>query len=416
MSIIMAVGMPLLCVKFSFVQGFSCRDFNVVEVLPFILIGVMPALLLPTGSKPGAAIIWIVYLFHLNSGIIALPYLIEPGLGSITFAIFIAGSYAVLSAFCDRVNGEAVRVRGMRHPFPGLLLVVGGALLMLHATFSIPFELPSISDVYGVRSDYKEALSQSGNALAGYLPLLSGFLFAPISIYLAIHFLERRRLILVTLFGFMAFGHAISVYALAAFKSVAFAFLVVGALLVLLRNRPNPVYTLLVIVLIVFVVSAFISSIGLGEMIFYHWVRRIALTPGMNLVYYYDIIGIWNFDGLANAPLEISQRVYGIAGSANSGVIGDGLARGGFLGLLINYLIFFGYIVFVNILAQSVPRHVSVSMVIPVAYAFSNSAATTVLLSYGGFFMAIFLFVLGEGERNRVQAGVDSSYPRIMRP
>ena len=394
MSSIVLMGFAEICEVFSRIPGYSCRDISAMEAFFFSFIAVLPAFLLPINNNAGTGIIWIVYLFHVNSGMIALPYFIDVGLRDLYFALFITISYALLSVLSSRIRVTPPIIKVSQISILLLLIVViGGGLLMLWSFFSIRLEIPSIYDVYGVRADYKETLLRSGNPIAGYLPMLSGFLFAPISIYLTFHFVETKRFILGFVFGFMAVAHSFSVYSVTGFKSVAFLFIATLGFLVLLRKAPRPVYRMCFLVLAVFIVSAFIATIGLSETVFHHWVRRVLLVPGMNLAYYYDIIGFWNLNGMDNAPSRISHIIYRTDGSANSGLIGNGLARGGILGLLINYGFFYGFIVLINSVTRDIPKYVSVSLAFPASYAFSNSSVTTVYLSYGGFFMAIFLLV-----------------------
>ena len=185
-------------------------------------------------------------------------------------------------------------------------------------------------------------------------------------------------------------------YSAAAFKSVAFVFIIVLMLSVFMQFGNDPFRTFILILLFMIVIFQLFGFFFDDSIIFVHWFRRAFLSPGRNLSFFYDYIDFWSLDGLRGAPAIISQVYYGAVGSANSGLYGNGLAVAGIVGIFRNILLFFVYLLFLDSASKRIPLHLSGSLVLPQAYALANSGTLTVFFTYGLAFSIIFLWLLGE--------------------
>ncbi|WP_250150965.1 hypothetical protein [Photorhabdus akhurstii] len=124
-----------------------------------------------------------------------------------------------------------------------------------------------------------------------------------------------------------------------------------------------------------------------------HWLRRVFFTPTLNTYYFYDYIYNTNSEFTTEAPQIVSQIYYGTSGSANTGFIGDGIARYGTLGLIINFFIFNMLLFAMNLSSKKVPFEFSTTLYLPFVYTISNSAITALLLTYGLLALSILLFL-----------------------
>lgn len=385
-----------ICQHFYYVEGFQCASARPSDILAFSAIALAVAFFLPIEDSAESAVIWFVYICHVISASAALPILTSSYSQAYLYfgfcaLLFVAGARLVALV---RVRIAPPNVASQTVPIATLSLS-GLALVVLLASFSISFALPSITDVYDVRDDYKITLQDASIGLIGYLPIWCGYVFAVLSIFFAKYYWEVKRIFSSILCIILAIMLSISVFSLAAFKSVAFIFVVVFILLVALQRRKHPLLVFVSGILGVSIVSAIVAGVGLDENAYYHWIRRVMLAPGMNAAYHLDLFGLDNGRVYSDAPRMISVAFYGTEGSANTGMFGSGLAVFGMFGVIIHVVIFFSYLVILKAVSQYVQPYVGISLILPVAYAFVNSSPTTVIVTYGGALMVVFLWFWG---------------------
>jgi hypothetical protein len=254
--------------------------------------------------------------------------------------------------------------------------------------FGFNFDLPSILHVYGVRSEYKEQVT----FLSGYVAIIGGFAISPLLILFALRFFRYNPLT-STIMLFLSTFLSLIIYANSGFKSVAFAGIAAGFGYMIFKRVNRVGFFLAVFIPLGILINVFLAwAFGL-EIFLYHWIRRVFLVPGMITSYYYEFIipsGIYH---LNNAPSVISHTYFGTDGSANAGIIGDGIAKFRYLGLLLNMMLF----VIILKISDSVSKHGNYAMsgaaFLIQAYAISNSSLTTVMVTYGYFLVIICLYL-----------------------
>jgi hypothetical protein len=396
LAILQVYAAQVMCVVFSNIQGYDrCQPFCLFEISIYTLISILPSFFLPVENKVSSVIIWIVYLTHVMSGILALPIMVKSGIDELLFASFISLSYIFFGIFVNKISFRFIKIKVHKGLLvSGFVLCSVATVSLIDHYFPITLEVASIFDVYVQRSFYKQTLNSVGNPLLGYLVILAGYSFAPISSLLGLIYFERAKYIKSIFFLFLAVFLAWASFAATAFKSVAFIFIAVLIFAMILKNRKNYFTTFILCMLSVVILIAIISIISKTSPVFIHWFRRAFVAPGRNLALYFEHIGYWNFDGLAKAPSVICQIYYGTDGSANAGLYGDGLAFAGVLGVLRNLFIFISYLLILDSVSSRIPLYLSASLILPQAYALSNSGTTTVFFTYGLVFSILFLWFL----------------------
>ncbi|WP_374498583.1 hypothetical protein [Zoogloea sp.] len=384
-----------VCDMFSEVVGYQCRDQGTEEWLLFGLISVLPVFFMPLiGKSPSAVVLWVVYLSHLIPSVIVMRAISE-----VPFEVALMWTVAIVVLFVLIVflskNRLDIRLKlSIRYETASNFLIFIGAVfvILMVNTYGFSIEPPSIDDVYGVRSEYKDALAASGSAFMGYVPILGGFSVAPLLLLLAVRFYRSHSLrswLMVFLSLFLSFV----IYSSAGFKSVAFSSLVVFLAYFVLRRVKNYGYFLSMAIPF-FVFFNFICAYLFGwEIVLYHWIRRVFISPGMNTTYFFDYL--YYFDVFKGYPPEIvSKYYYGTDGSANAGLFGDAIGRFGVLGLFLNSFLLLMSLKFLDSLSRSGDPIVSGSLSFLAGYAISNSSLSTVLFSYGFVFSGFLLFLL----------------------
>lgn len=384
-----------VCVMFSAVKGFQCESVSFSDGLLFSLIAVAPAFFLPiAGRSPAAVVLWVVYFCHLVPSVIVFRHLVH-----VQLAISVVWTVAISAIYCLVVFARKIRVSAFRSPNSNYALVTGVLMFIaivfiavLINFFGFNVEPPSIDDVYGLRSEYKRQLSAAGSVVLGYIPILGGFAVAPLLLVLSGRFFKEfpaRSVVMMVCSLALSFV----IYGSAGFKSVAFASLVAFGFYFIFRKVTN--YGFVVAVLIpTFVLANFaIAQFTDLEIVLYHWIRRVFLSPGMNTSYVFDYV--YTYGGFSGYPPEvISQLYYWEDGSANSGLFGDAVARFGYIGLPLNALVFAILIKICDAVSKGGDPSVSASLFVLTGYAITNSSITTVIVSYGFLLVVIFLYIL----------------------
>ncbi|OXS99394.1 hypothetical protein B7H23_14635 [Notoacmeibacter marinus] len=391
-----------ICDRFYFVEGFQCLEPQIFDIVFLSLIVIVPSFFLPTDDGGETMVLWYVYFFHIMSAVSGILYLSQINSDYYIFTLFFVVTFTIGSRIIANLQSRFVVVNlDIKTVEYGAVAVSALALATLLTVFSITFILPSITDVYGVRSEYKAAIETTSVRILSYLPIWSGYVFAVVCIFLAtISYFRGRTVLALGIFA-LAATHSLAVFSLAAYKSVAFIFLIVLVLLFVLSRSKSPLLTFLCGLLGVGIFALLIAAAGFNDDGYYHWVRRSMIAPGMNVAYHLELFGLWNSQSYPDAPRLVSETFYGTSGSANTGMLGAGIGRGGLLGVAMQMLVFFVFLAVLKIATRNVPPAFSMALCLPTAYAFTNSSATTTLVTYGAAFIAIFLFLWGSALATR---------------
>lgn len=381
-----------ICHYFKDVPGYNlCGSPNFLFLVIAVVVVVLSALLLPLGNKASTAIIWIVFLTHIASALIVSAFVAGSDIYRVVFFVSISILYVIfvnLAVICR------LYVKYIKIPQVLVLLFVLAIFIVflgvIGSYFSFSFDMPSITDVYGVRSEYKERIA-GASLLIPYMVIIGGYSISPFMTVMSV--INKKNIIISVALMAMATTLSILIYSSAAFKSVAFAFVIVGVACVILSFWNSAVKGFFVLTSLGFVFILIYGIVDSDGIAFIHWFRRVFIVPGLNANFYLDYIGIFDTKSLINAPFVISQQYYNTDGSANNGIIGSGLAEGGYFGVVMNITLFSFMLIIIDSVTRGIPAHISTSLFIPTAYAFANSAPTTVLLSYGLLSTIVLAFV-----------------------
>ncbi|HKV75907.1 MAG TPA: hypothetical protein VJN95_15410 [Gemmatimonadales bacterium] len=293
------------------------------------------------------------------------------------------GSLPALALSVPRISPGAFR-----------LLLVGLGLVLLvpiAMTFGVSLHLPSLSEVYGVRSEYRETLTHA-NPITGYAVAWFGSTIMPLLIVDGL--VNRRWWVIIV--GML--GEAL-VFSISASKSVALSGFFIAALWVIYRpgGRRMGLFiaaSLTGIVLLSIIADMFGGGLTLASL----FIRRALVTPGLLTGEFYEfysghpliLMGSSVLRPLAGyqydaAPAYVIGSVYfgDSTIAANVNIWGDAFANFGLTGIIV-FAVLFGAVLW---LFDSLARGRSPSMTCLMlgfpAFMLTNSAFQTVLLTHG---------------------------------
>jgi hypothetical protein len=252
----------------------------------------------------------------------------------------------------------------------------------------IPNHIPSLTDVYDVRFNYRESTS----TVSAYSILWLGKIFGP---FLIAFGLTRRRAIPFT----CGLGIQMFVFAMSGWKSVFFAVVIIAAaLLTVSRFRRRGGLAVLTgaiaLVGVSLAVDLSMDQHVLSSMFF----RRLIATPGMLTAHYLEFFstnphlvlshsilsGVSSYQYDVSPPLTIGWEVFGRAEmAANANVWADAFANFGLAGMLV-YSVLLGALLW--IFDSVAHRHGLVfgtAVLSLSAFSLSDTAVFTVVMTHG---------------------------------
>lgn len=386
--------------QFSSVEGYNYRGLSFTSSLLGGCILLFTSFFLPLSrTKVSTFVVWIVFYFHIIPTVLLFDAVIDVGvLRHIFYVFFVSISFSLVGVGL-RVKIPSISFLKVSDNIVFFISLIACAfpIFILYRDFGFKFSAPSIYDVYGVRSEYKS----SASGLVGYFSILIGYFFSPMLIFLGIILFRKSKFFLSMIFIGLAFFMSYQVFAITGFKSVAFMLVVVIAYAAVLMKYKRASHGLLVsslfLGLIVFA-FALSSLLGFDDLLF-HWVRRALISPGVNSLYFYEYELLNGFGEGVSAPNVISKSYYGTDGSANTGIIGDGVFKYGALFFWINCLVFLFYMKALDFFVGKNNKMVA-ALFLPAAYALANSSISTVLLTYGFVPMILFTFLFRKFMKN----------------
>jgi len=376
---------------FSYVEGYGINYRpEWPELLFSLFLSTSLVLFLPLNiNKPSSLFLWIVYLTHASSAILTNPFKIHSYIALILIWLEFAILLFLFIIFPFKVNIKPLlsenKIRYL------LLFSLGIGIILMILKFGFNFNIPSIISVYEVREVFKEKI-QSLAISWGYLILGYSFSISPLSLLLGLK--EAKNFLSIFLIAGSILW-SLLVYSNAGFKSVAFANIVVGTVYLYARKNllktANQIVLLILTMLSLMYLLSFTSNIF--QFIYFHLFRRTFIVPGMNVNYFFDLMTehypIWSKE----FPLLVSKIYYGTTGSANTGFLGDSFSKLFPIGYILNTLIIIFLFKLLDSITDRYNRTLMLPMVVIYSYLFSNSATTTVIISYG-FWILIFIFLL----------------------
>lgn len=274
------------------------------------------------------------------------------------------------------------------------VILIGFGLLLLipiQLTFGLTLKIPSLAEVYDVRSDFRSTLQTAG-PLAGYAVAWFGRTVMPI---LVVEGLVSRRWSL-SIAGL--FGEAL-IFSISGSKSVALSGFFLAALWVIYRPGGRRMGLLIAssltsVVLLSVIADVFGGVLTLASL----FIRRALVTPGLLTGDFYEFysshpmillgssilrpLAGYRYD--ATPPFVIGAVYFGdVTRAANVNIWGDAFANFGLTGIII-FAILFGLVLWVfNSLAQGRSSAMTCLMLGVPSLMLTNSAFLTVLITHG---------------------------------
>lgn len=397
--IIYFFALTSVCERFFLIKGYDRCEVPDFELLAlFLILAISVSFFLPRNNKPSTVLVWTIYLMHVFGAIALVPYFVST-IKEVHFimVLLIMLGYITFSILVQKIS---LSIKFVNLSSSVIFLIIYSLLLinllLLIYTFGIRYNFASIFSVYDVRAVFKAEMRTVDNPFVSYAILLTAFMLSPLNILYGLHSFGESKLksLLMTLTGLFATSQ---IFAIAAFKSSIAVVLLTVPMSLYIGKKNDPFFRFIMVIASIILILFLIQFTGLNRSGIDHWFRRVFITPSMNVIYYFEAFGFFNFGSGAHAPSFISEEYYGSPGSANSGLIGNGFAKGGVFGVILNLLILSIFCILLDAVTKFAPASVSLPLAFVIGYSFSNSAATTVLASYGGFLMIFVLYSMSGG-------------------
>lgn len=380
--------------------GYGWYDPDPAALVVAFGLAMAPSLYLPIDARKPSDLIFMILYVAMYVPTLIVPHLaldVEPVLllwyGACTFVGF-SVTFAV-------ANGRniAVRQNGMRNR-RYVLLVLAVTLLMLGvmvAGMGLPNSLPTLRDVYDVRSEYKDSLRGVWVGTR-YTVMWAQYFLVPLLIGFGLHLSGRSLRTAGALFVALGVLVAVYVFSVSAVKSAVLSLAMIGGVWYALGDGRRFILRLFGGIMVLGVVGL-LSSVLLGDQfILLHGLRRFFVVPGLNAGLYYEFFSEHSklmlshsiFGGLS--PNEygmgpgniIGYHHYGRATTnSTAGYLADAYANFGVPGMMVFSLALGLVLNVVDSVSSRMEGKVAITVFAVYAYVLVNTGLLTALLSYG---------------------------------
>lgn len=373
-------------------------------------VSVTALMLPPRLASPSAIIIWMLCIF-VQVPTLLITFMIGerpsadymPALGAMTAIV-------CLASFLSSRNSHLIRDEDPT-PDPKFIvistMVFGAASVILYYQFSEILSFSALDDVYYQRF----VASEIGGGLIGYLRTHYAYVFSPVMIAIGLSKRGYRFLVPVGIIG------SILTYMIDASKIVLIVPIVVIAFHIIgsYRNYRTYVFTggIAFLTAICSVLTSQLSIIKiLADLVL---LRSIAI-PAQTFAQYADLFSMRGYTWWSNVrginlfvpppsayasdprwPVLgqiVGAEFYGFDSRMNANAnlfVGEGVAAGGAVGVLVIGLFFVAWIQALDRAARGWNRHFVVLISVSMGLALTNTHLSTLLLSFGGFLWLIVL-------------------------
>ena len=383
--------------------------FLIIFIFLFFSYPLVPQVL----SKPSDLILWCLYLFVFIPSLLVLPWGTSLVLfDELLYCAFVLFCLFIIHRVTSAPSTSVPRFRlnlSSSQKLSCLLIIAVLSNISLVLVYGARFYLPSILEVYEVRSEFKGAISSRGGIFSTVLLRWTAYVINPMVILLA---LSRRWFPIVILASVMQ----LYIFGIAGLKSIALSVFLLPILYVFLCSIRSVAYSFFVTGISVFIFIIFLISYSLDQRIYMDLaVRRAILVPGQLSAYYFEYfshsekfqfsvsrtLGLFNMNNRAysvDIPALIGYEYFGRKdASSNANIFADAFANFGYFGMI---LFSTGLAIFLRIL-NSTSREIDVSLTSAVCFLqmvnFTNSSLTTILLGHGFIFLLILIHLLPQG-------------------
>lgn len=380
---------------FSYLR-YTYRDPDPVHYGVAILLVVALALILPRRiSQPSHVICWLLFVVAVAPSIVVPQYTdVLRSDDALEVALWVFVSFLPVATLGTRraVRGSVPRVIVSPSAFwTGLTVLAVLVFAYVVSQVGITFDLPSLSDVYGVRAEYAATEASSSKLLSYSTPLLANVI-SPL--LMARGLLARRWIWLAA--GLLG---EVFIFSFTGYRSALLSPLAVFAVWLLFRRREKPA----AVMVLVGVVLLTLATWGLDRLFdtlefTSLLVRRFLITPGLLTGAY-----VWLFADIEKAHLShsflspffqypysreppqlIGELFFGNAGTnANANLLADGFANFGFLGMLLECLVLMVVLWIIDDACRGLPVRAAALVFVMPTLSLADSGLFTTLLTHG---------------------------------
>lgn len=359
-------------------------------------------------DSPSSMILWLLHSFILVPvNIITFmigehsPLFYIPSLASMTFIMALAG---YLSS--KRIKKSAIS--DIAEKDPDLKFIAAFVIVFIFFSFILYFYFQEILTFSGIDDIYYQrfAASEIGGGIIGYIRTHYAFVFAPALIAIGLSCGGYRYLIVLGTIG------GILVYMIDASKIALIMPIAMIVFYLLIKFHLNGSYIFTAgLTLLTVICSLLTSQVALIKLVADLLILRSIAIPAQTFALYADLFTSRNYTWWSNvrginlfvSPPEaftadpfwpvlgqiVGAEYYGFGSRTNSNAnlfVGEGVAAGGFIGVLV---IGFIFILFLEALDQSAKqwnRMFTIIATVPIGLSLTNTHLSTLMLSFGGFF------------------------------
>ncbi|NLA83752.1 MAG: hypothetical protein GX854_04300 [Clostridiales bacterium] len=393
-----------------------------VFILSFFIV-LLPSLWLPVSiTRPTQVTYWILYLLVVvpSSTIPFYVLTMEPE-RLILLPISLVSVFAVLGLI------YTVPVIRLPHIKTNTLLfwvVIAVIILILFfiaiKAFGLPRDIPGLSNIYNVRSEYVESLKNlSSDSDISHIVRWLLYIFNPL---LIAYGLIKRRIIYL---GLGLLGQ-LYIYSISGFKSALF-FILIALGVLFAMNFKAKYFGLLITnglnLLVIF--SILLFNLFDNNKLWHIFVRRLLFVTGVNTGYYYDYFASHPFVFMGSnrilgylvdyvrtyelgIPFLIAQEYYGRLFSANANLWADAFANYGFCGLFI-YTVALALLMYLyDSLCEGKNIYLCCLLLVGPTFALCNSSLLTTFIGHGAFWLLIIAFLIPKNKLSYLRKGYSS--------
>lgn len=355
--------------------------------------------------SPSSIILWFLHIFILvPANIITFmiggndPLFYVPSLISMTLIMSLAGYLS---------NKRSIQSSTINKD-PDNYFIIGFLILFIISSFILYFyfediiAFSSIEDVYYQRF----AAAELGGGVIGYIRTHYAFVFAPVLIAIGLCNKGYRYLVVLGIMG------CILVYTIDASKISLILPLVMIAFYCLMKFGLDRTYILTSGLAVLTIIGSFLTTqFSLIKLMVDLLVLRSIAIPAQTFVLYADLFNSRDYTWWSNVrginlfvpPPDaftahpswpvlgqiVGAEYYGYGSRVNSNAnffVGEGVAAGGFIGVLVVGIIFLMFLDALDRSAKGWNRTFIVVATVPMGFSLTNTHLSTLLLSFGGLF------------------------------
>jgi hypothetical protein len=264
-------------------MGFKLEGFYTPTHLLLDVAAALPCVYLPTRLRnPSDLVVWGLYLLVYAPTVIVLPNVFADKEAAVLMVALLFAALLLLDGICRIPRTPIRQTTAPRATFVIVSIILFGlCYVIIFANFELSLSLPSLSEVYDVRSDFK-GTSGRGGRFAGYAVSWTGNVLTPLIFTYGIVY-RRFTLVAGALFT------QVVLFSLTAFKAALGSPLLLLFVYFAIRRRDASfghmaLIGALSVVLFAIVEQQVLGTAFLGGVV----VRRLFFIPGLLTSFYFE--------------------------------------------------------------------------------------------------------------------------------